>query len=137
MKIVSRIIPILITTFFVLMLGCEGENNSTLQNQQNWTHYVRTAGHGLSLDRVEGIIKSVQETHVFGVFFLDGTYDGLPKSPGVRVPVKLFENGHLFRFGHQGNQDRNGAAEQQQDRKTVQRRKIEGKVREQPPRKGR
>ena len=67
MKIVSRIIPILITTFFVLMLGCEGENNSTLQNQQNWTHYVRTAGHGLSLDRVEGIIKSVQETHVFGI----------------------------------------------------------------------
>ena len=67
MKIVSRVTVILIITVLILMLGCKGENKSDLQNAQNWTHYVRTAGHGLSLERVEGIIKSVQETHVFGI----------------------------------------------------------------------
>jgi hypothetical protein len=34
---------------------------------QNWTHYVRIAGHGLNLNNIDEIISSVQETHVFGI----------------------------------------------------------------------
>ncbi len=32
-----------------------------------WTHYVRIAGNGLSLDRVDQIMKEAKETHVFGI----------------------------------------------------------------------
>jgi hypothetical protein len=35
--------------------------------RQNWTHFVRIGGHSLSLDRVDDIIKSATETHVFGI----------------------------------------------------------------------
>ncbi len=34
---------------------------------QDWTHYARIGGYGLSLDRVDDIIKSATETHVFGI----------------------------------------------------------------------
>ncbi len=34
---------------------------------QDWTHFVRIGGYGLSLDRVDDIIKSATETHVFGI----------------------------------------------------------------------
>jgi hypothetical protein len=36
-------------------------------SQQNWTHFVRIGGHGLSLERVPKIIQSATETHVFGI----------------------------------------------------------------------
>ncbi len=32
-----------------------------------WTHYVRIAGNGLSLDRVDQIVKEATATHVFGI----------------------------------------------------------------------
>lgn len=35
--------------------------------EQNWTHFVRIGGHGLSTNRISAIIKSVQETGVFGI----------------------------------------------------------------------
>jgi hypothetical protein len=34
---------------------------------QDWTHWVRIGGYGLSLDRVDQIIRSATETHVFGI----------------------------------------------------------------------
>jgi len=34
---------------------------------QNWTHYVRIAGHGLNINNVEQIINRATETHVFGI----------------------------------------------------------------------
>jgi hypothetical protein len=34
---------------------------------QNWTHFVRIGGYGLSPDRVDDIIQSATETHVFGI----------------------------------------------------------------------
>lgn len=35
--------------------------------EQNWTHYVRIGGHGLSRDRVDNIIESATDTYVFGI----------------------------------------------------------------------
>ena len=37
------------------------------QNAQDWTHYVRIAGHGLRLDNADQIIRSATDTHVFGI----------------------------------------------------------------------
>jgi hypothetical protein len=34
---------------------------------QNWTHTVRIGGHGLSLDRVDTIVRGAAETNVFGI----------------------------------------------------------------------
>ena len=34
---------------------------------QDWTHWVRIGGYGLSLDRVDRIIESAKETYVFGI----------------------------------------------------------------------
>lgn len=33
----------------------------------SWTHYVRISGNGLSLDRVDQIVREATETHVFGI----------------------------------------------------------------------
>lgn len=41
--------------------------NTRIPNTQNWSHYVRIAGHGLNLENVDNIIKSATETHVFGI----------------------------------------------------------------------
>ncbi|RYG54687.1 MAG: hypothetical protein EOO01_00805 [Chitinophagaceae bacterium] len=34
---------------------------------QNWTHYVRTAGHGLNKDNIDATIKDAQATHLSGI----------------------------------------------------------------------
>lgn len=47
----------------VLLMGCEQRSTA----EQNWTHYVRTSGHGLSLGAVDDIIKGATETHLFGI----------------------------------------------------------------------
>ncbi|MFC1502056.1 hypothetical protein ACFL6A_01425 [bacterium] len=48
-----------------LFTGCMRPSDSKVK--QNWTHYVRTAGHGVSLARVDDIIRSATDTHVFGI----------------------------------------------------------------------
>ena len=40
---------------------------STILSQQNWTHYVRTSGHGLNKANVDAIIKDAIATHLFGI----------------------------------------------------------------------
>jgi len=62
-----KIMFLLVIFPFALMFCCAGEGINKTQKDQNWTHYVRTAGHGLNLDRIDDIIKSVQETNVFGI----------------------------------------------------------------------
>lgn len=58
----------LLMIFPIVFIFCRDEEEvNKIQKDQNWTHYVRTAGHGLSLDRIDDIIKSVQETNVFGI----------------------------------------------------------------------
>jgi hypothetical protein len=61
---------ILIIVLMVIFLSCtQTEKNKTgaLEADQNWTHYVRIAGHGLDLENIDEIIASVNETHVFGI----------------------------------------------------------------------
>ncbi|MGH7491844.1 MAG: hypothetical protein ACREOO_05570 [bacterium] len=51
----------------VLLSICSNQKPARSQPQQNWTHFVRIAGHGLNLNNVDNIIKSATETHVFGI----------------------------------------------------------------------
>jgi hypothetical protein len=37
------------------------------QAEQDWTHYVRIAGHGLSIDNAEQIVRVAIDTNVFGI----------------------------------------------------------------------
>jgi len=49
-------------------LSCNQQEKAKPQNnQQNWTHFVRIAGHGLNINSIDDIIKSATETHVFGI----------------------------------------------------------------------
>ena len=36
-------------------------------NAQDWSHFVRTAGHGLNLDNISATIKDATSTHLFGI----------------------------------------------------------------------
>ena len=54
--------------------------HAKIPDTQNWSHYVRIAGHGLNLENVDNIIKSATETHVFGIETdnsLTGIYESL------------------------------------------------------------
>jgi hypothetical protein len=42
-------------------------NSLSGQVSQDWTHYVRIAGHGLRLDNTDQIIRSATDTNVFGI----------------------------------------------------------------------
>src|SRR5215471_3610160 len=46
----------------LLCLGCV-----VGQESQDWTHFVRIAGHGVNLGNVGQIIRSATDTHVFGI----------------------------------------------------------------------
>ena len=61
---------ILISVLLVIFFSCT--HNDTKKSElreaaQNWTHFVRIAGHGLNLDNIDKIISGVKETHVFGI----------------------------------------------------------------------
>jgi hypothetical protein len=47
--------------------GATPQSHSTLLDPRHWTHFVRIGGYGLSLDRVDGIIKDATDSHVFGI----------------------------------------------------------------------
>ena len=51
----------------VWLMAGQVQAQPTVAEGQNWTHYVRIAGHGLNIDNVGEIIKSATETHVFGI----------------------------------------------------------------------
>jgi hypothetical protein len=54
-------------SLFLLIISCSSENAQPASTGQNWTHYVRIGGHGLSLERVDSIIKDAQESNMFGI----------------------------------------------------------------------
>jgi hypothetical protein len=59
----TKVTTILLPACLILTLTLADDKTSI----QNWTHYVRIAGHGLSLDRVDEIIRSATQTNVFGI----------------------------------------------------------------------
>jgi hypothetical protein len=69
MNTLLRTVTVFLLILLVLLLACQNKqsDSETYGGNQNWTHYVRTAGHGLSKDRVADIMKSATETHVFGI----------------------------------------------------------------------
>lgn len=86
----------IITIASGLFAVCTGQ--SDLKAQQNWTHYVRTAGHGVSLDRIDEIIRSATDTHVFGIEIdnsLTGYYESfLDPTEKLKAIQALAEKAH-------------------------------------------
>jgi hypothetical protein len=57
-----------VVLFISCFISCGGAGRSEKANPApNWTRFVRIGGHGLSLDRVDSIIKSATKTGVFGI----------------------------------------------------------------------
>jgi hypothetical protein len=52
--------------FIMLLIAC-AKPPSQNEPAQDWTNYVRIAGHGLNLDNIDRTIKSATETNVFGI----------------------------------------------------------------------
>jgi hypothetical protein len=55
------VIPVLILSGWLFNCGTEQEI------QQDWSHVVRIAGHGLNVSRIDSIISRSTATHVFGI----------------------------------------------------------------------
>jgi hypothetical protein len=47
--------------------GVTPQSNGSPPDPRHWTHFVRIGGYGLSLDRVDAIIKDATGSHVFGI----------------------------------------------------------------------
>ena len=54
---------------WLILLSCTQSdvNKKNEDVNQNWTNYVRIAGHGLNVENIDRIIAGVKETHVFGI----------------------------------------------------------------------
>jgi hypothetical protein len=47
--------------------GVTPQSNGSPLDPRHWTHFVRIGGYGLSLNRVDDIIKDATDSHVFGI----------------------------------------------------------------------
>lgn len=63
-----NLVTILIIIMFVSISQISlAQPKEAVEQGQNWTNYVRIAGHGLNIDNVDQIIKRATETYVFGI----------------------------------------------------------------------
>jgi hypothetical protein len=67
MKTLQFCVFAIIVITVLLNLTCTNQQASSNTVEQNWTHYVRIGGHGLSLERVDSIIKDAQQSNMFGI----------------------------------------------------------------------
>ncbi|MBN2366807.1 MAG: hypothetical protein EH225_12930 [Calditrichaeota bacterium] len=63
------LLSIIIVFMGIWILGCNNQTSNIpdIPEGQNWTHYVRIAGHGLNIDNVDEIIERATDTYVFGI----------------------------------------------------------------------
>jgi hypothetical protein len=54
---------VMITVLCVLFFTCSGDQ----EIRQDWSHFVRIAGHGLNAARVDSIVSRANSTYVFGI----------------------------------------------------------------------
>ncbi len=75
---------------------------SQKEYEQNWTHFIRTAGHGASMDHIDEVFEQVKETNVYGIEIdnsLTGYYESFlhpeEKLETIKAYVdKAHENGN-------------------------------------------
>jgi hypothetical protein len=60
---------ILYSFYLFIIFSCTQKdiNRAAGESDQNWTHYVRIAGHGLNIKNIDKIIAGAQEAHIFGI----------------------------------------------------------------------
>ena len=84
----------------VYIVGCKV--NSQKMEEQNWTHYVRTAGHSASIDHIDEVFEQVEKTYVRGIEIdnsLTGYYESFldpeEKLKAIQAYVdRAHESGH-------------------------------------------
>jgi len=59
--------PRLGAAFFLLSSLLEAQSNPGAQSNEDWTHFVRIAGHGLRSDNADRIVRDATESNVFGI----------------------------------------------------------------------
>ncbi len=95
MKILS-----LLLLAFIVKTAYAQPNSNDRGNGQNWTHYVRTAGHGLSSNSIESTIKDAVETHLYGIEVdnnITGRYDSFLNPAKKLADLKtLAERAHAI-----------------------------------------
>lgn len=69
-----------LTPLVVILLASQFTyaQQKSFTGNQNWTNYVRTAGHGLSATNIDATIKDAVETHLYGIEVdndIPGRYD--------------------------------------------------------------
>ncbi len=57
----------LLAVTVILGMFCLFSCNEKKSDKQNWTHYVRIAGHGINQDNVDEVIASATESNVYGI----------------------------------------------------------------------
>ncbi len=62
-----KIILIICLSIFLFSCSEKSAPDTSVETEQNWTHYVRTSGHGLNKSNIERTIKDAQDTYLFGI----------------------------------------------------------------------
>ena len=77
--------------------------NSTLA--QDWTHYVRTSGHGCEIDQLHAIMNDARQTYLFGIEVdndITGRYSSLlvpdQKLKAIKAMADSAHAAHNFAF---------------------------------------
>jgi hypothetical protein len=85
----------------ILTLLAAGTLDNRSAEPQDWTHFVRIGGYGLTLDRVEAIIRNATDTGVFGIETdndIPGRYESLLDSSQKLKAIKaVAERAHAAR----------------------------------------
>ena len=102
MKNRNFVLGLMVISF--LFLVCS-RSSTRYQAKQDWTHFVRIAGHGLSLKNVDKIIQDAEDTHLFGIEVdndIPGRYDSFlnpdKKLEAIRVMAKAAHKINNYAF---------------------------------------
>lgn len=85
----------------VFMLGCSTKGIVKDSKPQNWTNYVRTAGHGLDKEKINAIINDAVNTHLFGIEVdndIPGRYESfLDPTEKLRAIKAMADSAHAIK----------------------------------------
>ncbi|MFZ0391906.1 MAG: hypothetical protein WAN36_15705 [Calditrichia bacterium] len=101
-RIIKYLISLIILLSGMFLTTCSSgqTDNSGIPAGQNWTHYVRIGGHGLSLERVDSIIKDAQTSNMFGIETdndITGRYDSfLDPTEKLKAIKAVAEKAHAI-----------------------------------------
>src|ERR1700712_5207710 len=90
-----RVCYLLLITIFTLCIICVDSAKA-----QDWSHFVRTAGHGLQMNNISATIKDADSTYLYGIEVdndIPGRYESfLDPSEKLRAIKALADSAHAI-----------------------------------------